>query len=62
MTVSGRWPEILRESQLLMSEAFADGTWVNLRTQWKKFDAFCEYFDLVVIMPVTTEVIVAYIT
>ena len=62
MIVAGRWADLLKDGKALMSEAFAEGTWVNLRTQWKKFDKFCEYFELSIKFPFTAELLVAYIT
>ena len=34
-----------------MSEAFAEGTKANLESQWKRFNEFCEYFDVEMKMP-----------
>ena len=45
-----------------MSSAFAAGTLKNLRLQWRRFETFCDCYEVRERFPVSVEVLVAYIS
>ena len=52
----------MADSEGLMGHAFAEGTILNLRTQWQTYNDFCDFFDIQARLPASPQVHITFVT